>query len=170
MATFLDGVATEARYRQSNRQLALDEYLGLRRATSACGLLFDLIQLGTRRPLPDAVHFHPAVIAVRKTATDVVAWINDLASMGKEEAVGSGHNLVLVLRRTGGLSASLAGAVATDMVNDGIRRLWRDIDGLPDLGNALTSYVDGLKCWVRANIDWSARSGRYRIATEDAGG
>ena len=80
------------------------------------------------------MHFHPSVEALRTTAGDVVAWINDLASMEKEEAAGADHNLVLVLRRTGGLSTPLARAVATDMVNDGIRRLWYDADALPDLG------------------------------------
>jgi hypothetical protein len=69
--------------------------------------------------------------------------------------------------RTGGLSASLARAVATDMVNDGIRRLWYDSSGLPDLGPGATAYANGLKSWVRANIDWSARTGRYRAATAD---
>ncbi len=162
MATFLDGVCTELKYRAASRLPSLDEYLQLRRATSACGLLFDLIQLGTHEPLADAVHFHPSVEALRTTAGDVVAWINDLASMEKEEAAGADHNLVLVLRRTGGLSTPLARAVATDMVNDGIRRLWYDADALPDLAVGLTDYVQGFKTWVRANIDWSAASGRYR--------
>jgi Terpene synthase family 2, C-terminal metal binding len=163
MEMFLDGVRAEAAFRQADRRLSLDEYLELRRSTSACGLLFDLIQLSTHRPLADAVHYHPAVSAVRMTAIDVVAWINDLASMAKEETAGSDHNLVLVVRRTGGLSAPLACAVAIDMVNDGIRRLWSDAAALPDFGGALTDYVNGLKTWVRANIDWSAGSGRYTV-------
>lgn len=171
VATFLDGVCTEAKFRGSARRPSLDEYLQLRRATSACGLLFDLIQLGTHQPLADAVHFHPSVEALRRTAIDVVAWINDLASMDKEEAAGADHNLVLVLRRTGGLSAPLARAVATDMVNDGIRRLWYDAAALADYGPALSQYVAGFKHWVRANIDWSAASGRYQpgvpITNED---
>jgi hypothetical protein len=169
MATFLDGVGTEAKYRAASRLPSLDEYLQLRRATSACGLLFDFIQLGTHEPLADAVHFHPSVEALRTTACDVVAWINDLASMAKEQAAGADHNLVLVLRRTGGLSTPLARAVATDMVNDGIRRLWYDADALPDLGASLTDYVQGFKYWVRANIDWSAESGRYQPVSEGEG-
>jgi len=164
MAAFLDGVASEARWRELGRSLALDEYLQLRRDTSACGPLFDLIEFGAGRTVPDAVLSHPAVDAVRSTAVDVVAWINDLASMSKEEAAGSDHNLVLTIRRTGGLSTSLARAVATDMVNDGIHRLWTDAAALPDLDPALPDYVAGLQQWVRANIDWSADSGRYRTA------
>jgi len=163
MNTFLAGVTTEARYRQAGRRLSLDEYLGLRRDTSACHLLFDLIQLAGHQPLPDAIHLHPGVDAVRTTAVDVVAWINDLASMDKEEAAGSDHNLVLTVRRTGGLSAPLARAVATDMVNDGIARLWADSEALPDFGAGLTDYLAGLRFWVRANMDWSARSGRYQV-------
>jgi hypothetical protein len=166
LATFLDGVYTEATFRLASRRPSLEEYLGLRRATSACGLLFDLIQLAAHQPLPDAVHFHPAVEEMRTTAVDVVAWINDIASMDKEEAAGADHNLVLVLRRTGGLSTGLARAVAIDMVNDGIRRLFRDAAVLPELGPGLGDYVDGLKHWVRANIDWSAESGRYQVRPE----
>lgn len=167
MSTFLDGVRVEAEQRRLNQHPSLDAYLRLRRATSACGPLFDLIQLGTRQPLADAVHFHPDVEGVRNTAIDVVAWINDLASMDKEEVAGTGHNLVLVLRRSGGLSTPLARAVAMDMVNDGIRRLWQDSAELPKFGGGLPAYVNGLKYWVRANIDWSAHSGRYRVPPTD---
>lgn len=160
-STFLDGLRIEAEQRRAGRFPTVEAYLRLRRATSAQGMLFDLIQLGTRQPLADAVHFHPSVDLVRNTAIDVVAWINDLASMAEEERTGGEHNLVLVLRRSGRLSTPLAQAVATDMINDGIRRLWQDAAELPKFGGGLPAYISGLKYWVRASIDWSANGGRY---------
>jgi len=97
-----------------------------------------------------------------RLANRAICWSNDLFSIHKELAHGDVHNLAIVLQHESALSIGDAVAAAVRMHDDAIRQFERDEPGLPP---AMHRFVDALKGWVRANLDWSIETGRYATGT-----
>lgn len=95
-----------------------------------------------------------------------MAWFNDLVSWPKELARGDGHNLVLVVRKEGGLSLDAAVRDAVARHNNEVREFLAVRTALhPELLAMPTvrHFVEGLTHWIRGNVDWSGETGRYRV-------
>ncbi|MFY1688568.1 terpene synthase family protein [Plantactinospora sp. WMMB782] len=168
VAHHLTGVVTEATNKASGRLPGVDEYIPLRRATSAAYVSYTLIEFATGRPVPDAVYHHPAVRQVADTANDLLSWFNDLLSLERDAATSGGHNLVLAVAREERIPVQAA-------IEAVVRRWQRDMRRFVDLRNAVPSfgpaldgplrqYLDGLGNSVRGTMDWSMESARYRDA------
>jgi len=165
VAHHLDGAWREAVAKTAERPPGVDEYVKLRRATSAAYVSYPLIEFATGRPLPDAVHRHPALRRLADLGNDLLSWFNDIASLDRDRATAGGHNLVLAVAAERGVPV----ATAVDLV----AARWRTEMGrflalraaVPSFGPALdesvTAHLDGVANAVRGTVDWTLESARY---------
>jgi len=76
MRTYFQGVQQEASYRTGGFSPDLQTYIEIRRETSACKPVFDLIEYSLDLELPDDVIEHPIIMALNQGANDLVTWAN----------------------------------------------------------------------------------------------
>ncbi|MCW3844026.1 terpene synthase family protein [Micromonospora yasonensis] len=167
VADHLDGVCREAVARNSGRPPGVDEYVELRRATSAAYVAYPLIEFAAGRPLPEAVYHHPALRRLGHLANDLLAWFNDIASLDRDRATAGGHNLVLAVAA----ERRVPVAAATDLVAARWRaemaRFMALRAAVPSFGPALdesvTTQLDGVANAIRGTVDWTLESARYPV-------
>jgi hypothetical protein len=161
---YLAANAWEADNRSRNRTPPIGEYVRMRRHSAATAMFFDLVEALAEVPA-DPDPFAEAGLALLRTHADnVVAWFNDLVSWPKEAAGGDPHNLVLVVGRELRVPTAAAIRHVVERHDHEVREF---IAARDRYGSRLATHtpvrraVDGLQCWIRANVDWSRESGRY---------
>lgn len=117
---FAEATCTEARLRARREQLALDDYVALRRRTITVLPVLAVVE----RALPPA----PELDRLRDAAADIVAWTNDLRSAPRELEEGT-ENLVGVLARHHRCSRSEAAARARAMLAERMDDFDRAVSG-----------------------------------------
>lgn len=171
---YADGCLWEADNRACDNIPSLKEYIRNRRKTSALYIFFDLIEFADEVTLPVGVLEHEAIRELRAMANDGVAWFNDIVSLEKELKNGDIHNLVIVLQNEEGLSLQSAVDRAADIFNARVHEYaaaeTRRPRFEPDVERQLERYLDGLRYWVRGNVDWSFETGRYGQKQKDRTG
>jgi hypothetical protein len=85
-------------------------------------------------------------------------------SLEKERGLGEWQNLVAVVGHARGLSDQDALPIACDMID---ARTAEYVEYEAALlagfgGEPVRRYVDGMRSWIRGNLDWSRRTHRYR--------
>jgi hypothetical protein len=165
VAHHLDGAHREAVNRSTGRQPSVDEYVDLRRATSAAYVSYTLTEFVTRRPLPDAVYHHPQLRELDTLGNDLLSWFNDVVSLERDQATSGGHNLVLALARERGVPVAAAVELVADRWRERMRR-FTEVRGTlpsfgPELDPAVADHVAVVANSVRGTIDWSLESARY---------
>ncbi|WP_370942310.1 hypothetical protein AB5J62_24680 [Amycolatopsis sp. cg5] len=171
---FLSCFKYEAINRQSGHTPNLLGYAQLRPSSSGTLLAIDLLELGRGREVLPLLHESTPLRTMRDRAVDVVCWVNDVFSLSKELAVGETTNGVLVLARERDMGLQDAiDAVYVDVarwVNEftdaraelkDLLATWRGISGAEK--NAISLYANGLRAWMRGNLDWSYGSDRYMV-------
>ncbi len=146
-----------------DRVPSLAEYVPMRMHDSAVFPAFSMIELATGMELVAAQLADPALIAMQAAAVRHIALSNDLFSYQKEVLVsGTSCNLVAVLMGEGPcFEQAVARAVA--LLNgeiDDFQAHERRLDTC-GLDAPLRSYVEGMKAWMRGNLDFSMTSRRY---------
>jgi alpha-muurolene/germacrene-A/gamma-muurolene synthase len=76
MHMFFEAVHQQALYRASDIVPDFDTYVEMRRETSGCKPVFDLIEYSLDMELPDAVMEHPVIAALNNGTNDLVTWSN----------------------------------------------------------------------------------------------
>jgi hypothetical protein len=76
MNMFFEAVHQQAVHRATGVVPDLGTYIELRRETSACRPIFDLIEYSLDLELPDAVMENPVIVALNNCANDLVTWAN----------------------------------------------------------------------------------------------
>lgn len=76
MHMFFEAVHQQALYRASGIVPDFDTYVEMRRETSGCKPVFDLIEYSLDMELPDVVMEHPVIAALNNGANDLVTWSN----------------------------------------------------------------------------------------------
>jgi hypothetical protein len=155
----------EADNRVSGRIPDVHEYVEQRRHTGAIYVCMDLIEPLHGIELPPQVYQDPAFQGALQAACDVVCWTNDLYSLDKERSLGENHNLVCVVEHHLGLGR----AAAVDRVVADIDARTRDYESCelgaarchPEYERELAVCLDGMRSWMRGNLDWSASTPRY---------
>jgi len=158
----LGGVVVEARNKAGGHRPGVEEYVELRRATSAAYVAHTLIDFaGAGEPVSESFYRHPAVRAFSRAGNDLLSWFNDLLSLDRDAATSGGHNLVLALAAERDVPIEEAVAAAR-------ARWYRTMSGFPTLraavprhGAAGHRYLDGVEHAVRGTMDWSYESARY---------
>ncbi|MGW9192233.1 terpene synthase family protein [Micromonospora chersina] len=168
VADHLDGVLQEAVATAAGRPPGVAEYVQLRRATSAAYVSYPLIEFAAGRPLPDAVHHHPALRRLADLANDLLSWYNDLASLERDRAMAGGHNLVLAVAAERGVPVPAAVDLVAARWRAEMVRFMALRTAVPSFGPALdesvTAHLDGLANAVRGTVDWTLESARYPVA------
>ena len=73
---FFGAIHRQALDRDSGVIPELEDYILLRRDTSGCKPVFDLIEYALRIDLPEAVVSHPVIKALNQSTNDLVTWSN----------------------------------------------------------------------------------------------
>lgn len=159
------GCLWEAQNRAENLTPSLADYLIMRRKTSALYIFFDLIERADAVHLPVEVLNNEIIVELKAMANDGVAWFNDIVSLEKEIRNQDVHNLVLVLQAEQDLTLAEAIHEAVNMFNERMRAYVALETQVPAFGTEVDAevkrYLEGLRYWVRGNIDWSYETGRY---------
>jgi hypothetical protein len=165
VADHLDGVRREVVARGTGRPPGIDEYVELRRATSAAQVAYPLIEFATGRPLPDAVYHHPALRRLGQLGNDLLSWFNDIASLDRDRATSGGHNLVLAVAAERGVPVETAVELVAARWRTEMARFMALRAVVPSFGPALdesvTTHLDGVANAVRGTVDWTLESARY---------
>lgn len=154
---YLDASVWEAENRASRRVPDVDTYTRLRDLTGAVKTCFDVFEL-IEGPLAIDARSDPRLAKLMQLANRAICWSNDLFSIAKELEHGDVHNLVIVLQHRTGLPLEDAIRTAVRMHDHAVREFEELAPGPHE------HYVTALKGWIRANVDWSIETGRYRTA------
>lgn len=172
MGQFLDAFGYEAVNREHRHVPSLGGYTQLRRASGGITPSLDLLEYAAGLEVPALFHESEQLRTMVNKSADVVVWVNDVLSLKKELAVGEVTNGVLAVSRE--LCCGIQ-----DAVDHVYRRVARDIraflraeeslvalcgtwHGLREADRiAITAFTDGLKAWMRGNLDWGLNSRRY---------
>jgi Terpene synthase family 2, C-terminal metal binding len=76
MEMFFQAVHQQASYRSDGTDPDLETYIAMRRETSGCKPVFDLIEYSLDLELPEEVVDHPIILALNQSANDLVTWSN----------------------------------------------------------------------------------------------
>jgi hypothetical protein len=158
----------EARNRRISVVPASDDYCYWRLFTSGVFCYFALIEVAEQMTLPTFVLDHPVIQQLARSANYVICWSNDLFSFTKEVAHGDVHNLVYIMQHEHHLALDDAIGYVTQRHDDEVRTFQQLRAALPRFGgfadDLVQRYVHGLEAWMRANMDWSMVTQRYRPA------
>ncbi|MFS0696856.1 terpene synthase family protein [Streptomyces nitrosporeus] len=143
-------------------------YISKRRHTGAIHVCMDLIEIVAGIQAPEAVHGDPRFVTALEASCNVVCWANDVYSYEKEQMLGEIHNLVHLVRHHRGYDERQAlehvcAAIATETE----RFLTAEdelLEVFPQLTRTLVPYLDGMRSWMRGNLDWSRQTPRYNPA------
>jgi len=168
---YFEGTIWEAEVRGNRVCLDVDTYIQLRRLSVGTYMGFTQVEAIEGFLLPDEVLTHPALQQLVETATDIIAWANDLFSLAQDLQDEFHPNLVFSVQKERGLGLQEAIDVAVDMHDTAMRRLLELEKSLPSFGEHdahVARYVTGIRRWVRANVDWSIQTGRYQEGEGEA--
>ncbi|WP_437573280.1 terpene synthase family protein [Sorangium sp. So ce887] len=169
---------TANRWEAKNRLLgvipSVSDYQAMRAHTGAVFACFELTQITDGIRLPVEVRQHVGVQRLALLANCAICWCNDILSVNKESRQGDVHNLVIVLQNERRLSNDEAVREAVRVHNETVRAFVEQataLDGFgPEVDAELSRYIDCLRCWMRANLDWSWTALRYRRAVAESSG
>ncbi|MFO0574720.1 MAG: hypothetical protein U1A78_12045 [Polyangia bacterium] len=162
------------RWEANNRLLGITPSLGtyqIKRAhTGAVFACFELLSITDGIDLPPAVRDSAVVQGLTLLANCVICWCNDILSVNKEHKHGDVHNLVIVLQHERQLSNEAAMRETVQVHNDTVQAFLDLEKKLPSFGPEVDAevarYVDSLRHWMRANLDWSWTALRYERLVE----
>lgn len=165
----------------------IEEYIELRRLSSACKPFFDLIEYAFDFQLPTFIIEDPLIMTLNDCANDFVAFSNvscssmlsfrsstcdtfdfllqDMFSYNAERSRGDTHNIVAIIMHHEELD--LQGSIdrAGDMCRAVMDKYIETKGKLPSYGAVLdkqvAAYMQGLESWMTGNIDWSFVTRRY---------
>jgi hypothetical protein len=86
---FFEAVNQQARDRDAGIIADLESYIDVRRDTSGCKPVFDLIEYALYIDLPEEVITHPIIKALNQGTNDLVTWSN--VSLGVDFVAASVH-------------------------------------------------------------------------------
>ncbi|ROQ73577.1 Germacrene A synthase [Streptomyces sp. ADI92-24] len=143
-------------------------YIEKRRHTGAIHVCMDLIEIVAGIEAPESIHNDPRFIIALEASCNVVCWANDVYSYEKEQVLGEIHNLVHLVRHHRGYGKQQSlDHVCAEIAAETERFLAAEAELLtayPQLNWMLKPYLDGMRSWMRGNLDWSRQTPRYNPA------
>ncbi len=159
----LQAQATLVRLRETDATLTLTEYLPLRRDSFGALFFFDLID-GAEALDP---YLHSADAAgwdrLREHSADIIAWTNDLHSIGKDVVCGERFNLVSILAGTTGFDWPAAVDCAHQRVNTAVEQFTAVAARQANQRAGAATDPQRLRQVVRAAGDWHRSVSRYHL-------
>jgi 5-epi-alpha-selinene synthase len=143
----------------------LDLYVEKRRHTGAMNMVFDLIDFAEHLDWPERVRNSACIEELTNIANDAICWANDVVSLEKEIVRGEVNNLVIVIKHAENLTLQQSVDRVGDMINARMHLFEEKLRDLPSywprLDDEIQKYAEGLRAWMRANLDWSSETLRY---------
>ncbi|MGW3657037.1 terpene synthase family protein [Streptomyces sp. NPDC005151] len=169
LVTYLTTATTWEAGNRANGVVPSEEtYIAKRRHTGATHVCTDLIEIVAGIEAPESIHNDPRFIVAVETSGNVVCWANDVYSYEKEQVLGEIHNLVHLVRHHRGYGKQKAlEHVCAEIATETERFLAAEAELLmayPQLSGMLLPYLDGMRSWMRGNLDWSRQTPRYNPA------
>ncbi|KAI0642461.1 terpenoid synthase [Trametes meyenii] len=163
---YAKAVVEQAKDRDEHRVRTIEEHFALRWGTAGVLPCFAIAELAL--DIPDDVHQHPLVQALRENVVDVIIFDNDIVSYKKELQAGDeNHNFITVVMRQQHVDLDRALMWLADQHRQRTERvlsLLPQLASLPyseEIKRDLAAYVDHIANWPRAHSCWNFESGRY---------
>ncbi|PKY05071.1 pentalenene synthase [Aspergillus campestris IBT 28561] len=164
MTDYCNGSIEQVRACSTGRSPSLEEMLALRRQSAGVSPLFALVEYAHKLNLPDCVFEARSIKEIERIGIDLVLLQNDILSYCKEEKEGVAHNMVATCRSSG-MPAQKAFNHVGNMLVSRYRDWYLALAELPSWGEEVDyevqEYILGVVNVVKANLNWSFRSGRY---------
>jgi hypothetical protein len=163
---FLAGCCEAASFSRRSLPLTAD-YIPVRDAINCLrAVCFVFIEIAGGYALPGATWSRPDLQALVNKAVRIIANHHDILSGLRELAHDVPMNLPAVIAREHGLPLSAAFARVGDLANADTKSFVAMSDRLlgTEQDRSVRDYVDGLKAWIKGNLDWSRTTGRYRVS------
>lgn len=142
-----------------------ETYIVNRRHTGAIYVCMDLIEVVERISVPESLYRSTLFTSALDAACNVVCWTNDVYSLAKERARGEVHNLVFLVQHHRGLDQQTALARVRAAIEYETERFLKAEAELlaahPDQARLFVPCLNGMRTWMRGNLDWSRRTQRY---------
>ncbi|UQA61063.1 terpene synthase family protein [Polyangium aurulentum] len=166
VSEYFEACVWEAKNRATHKVPDVATYILRRRQSGAVYTEFVLFEIALGVVLPKEAREHPVIERLSRMANNVVSWSNDVISFDKEMERGDFHNLPLVLQSEHRISLQEAVFRAAGFVECEVRSFIEWEAAIPTFGPqvdpGVRTYVSFLRDWMRGNIDWSLKSGRFR--------
>ena len=183
---YLDAVVTEAAERGSHAvRRTFDDYLDLRRRTSAVKSCLDLLLFGME--IPEDILADERIAALERLTNDMVSISNvstifffskilmyhyimiivkDMLSFNVEQARGDIHNIVIVLMEERNFTIQEAMDYLSTWYHEQADQFITIKSSLLSCGNkeidaCINTYAEGLANWITANYHWSFQTKRF---------
>ncbi|KAL0946496.1 hypothetical protein HGRIS_012714 [Hohenbuehelia grisea] len=162
---FFEAVNVQARARDDDVIPDLESYIDVRRDTSGCKPVFDLIEYALDIDLPEEVVTHPTIKALNQGTNDLVTWSNDIFSYNVEQARGDTHNMIVILMEYHGHTLQSAIDHVGELCRQTIDAFAENRKSIPSWGpeidKMVDGYVQGLQDWIVGSLHWSFQTRRY---------
>jgi hypothetical protein len=163
---FLAGCCEAVSFSRKSLPLTAD-YIPVRDAINCLrSVCFVFIEIVGGYELPGRTWSRPDLQAVVNTAVRIISNHHDVLSGLRELTHDVPMNLPAVIAREEGLPISEAFARVADLANAEMNSFVAMSDRLlaDEKDRTVRDYVEGLKAWIRGNLDWSLTTGRYRVS------
>ncbi|CAE6511776.1 unnamed protein product [Rhizoctonia solani] len=158
--------------RSADRTPTIEEYIQLRRDTSAMKIAWAVLEYSLDMDLPDEVVNHPIVKELADAGNDILTWANDIYSFPIEFARGDTHNFVCVAMEHKKLNLEGAIEFVNQLTRDRLDEYVAAKAKLPSFGPAVdkqvAQYIQGIEYCVQGFIDWTFRTPRYFGSVDEA--
>ncbi|KAL7894231.1 isoprenoid synthase domain-containing protein [Trichoderma sp. SZMC 28014] len=164
MQGYCQGALIQIDNQFASKTPSLEEVVVIRQTSAGCKPLYHLVEYAHGLVIPDEVFNDPIIQELECLGMDMVAISNDILSYRKEQAEGVPHNMVTVCR-SNGMSPQKAFNTVGKLLEQRYRR-WDEAEAsVPSWGKEtdvqVRKYIEGIKCVVKANLNWSFKSERY---------
>ncbi|KAG9094400.1 hypothetical protein FRC06_010835 [Ceratobasidium sp. 370] len=143
----------------------IEEFIQLRRDTSAVKMVFSVLEYSLGLSLPDEVHDDPIIAELSLAGNDILTWANDVYSFPIEQARGDTQNLVFITMWDKQLDLEGAMDYVDQLTRKRVQEYVEAKKQLrsfgPELDPQVALYVQGIEYWVQGSIDWTFMTPRY---------
>ncbi|CAE6374100.1 unnamed protein product [Rhizoctonia solani] len=151
--------------RAGDRVPTIEEYIQLRRDTSAMRIAFVGIEYALGLALPSEVHEDPIITELVLAGNDILTWANDIYSFPIEASRGDTHNFVCVAMWNLQLDLEDAIAYVDQMTRNRVQEYIESRTKLRSFGDKVDSqvaqYIQGIEYCVQGFLDWTFMTPRY---------
>ncbi|KAL5638998.1 hypothetical protein ACGC1H_003389 [Rhizoctonia solani] len=152
-------------HRSTDSIPTIEEYIQLRRDTSAMKIAFAVLEYTLGLDLPDEVANHPDVVELAISGNDILTWANDIYSFPIEFARGDTHNLVCVAMHHNNLrleeAIDFVNRLTKSRLDEYVETKAKLSSFGPGLDEQVTQYIQGIEYCVQGFIDWTFMTPRY---------
>lgn len=162
---YVMAVKNQVGNRQSSVCPSIEEYVSLRRDTSAIKVTYACIEYCLNIDVPDEAFYHPSLAALQEAGNDILSWANDVYSFDNEQCSGDCHNLIAVVAINKNITVQAAMEYAMGMIDSAISRFFEECANVPSFGPDVDpkvhAYIKGVELYLSGSVFWHLESERY---------